>query len=862
MKEIFETEKKYIQNLELVINNVILPIRQKKIVTNFNDIEDFLTVFSNLESIKILHEKLFERLNKKYSNYYHFSSFGAVFQEFLPFFKLYFIYCEEFGSNMKFLTKFRKSNEKIGKFIEKLEYQSMLNNQDLNSLLIMPVQRICKYVLLLKDLIRYTEIFHPDYASLQKSLTLFTEINIENNQKMDKCIKNLKLIELQKIFGSDKNEILDVKRDFICEESFEIIINSKAIPTIVYIMTDLILITERINFLGIYKLLFMIFIDENSTVKSLQNTKYFNDLFSLQCSSNSVTFLAGSLENKEKYMKLFGGLIDSMKNIFENKLKTLQMNPHLINTTNARTKCRMSLDLEINVMGTEERIFEGLINQTVYIIEIKTNYHNQRIYMSYGEIYEIFQKAKENFPEIYIPKMKRLNLFHKKTKTIETRKIMIENFFLTLLKNEHVQDNGEFFIKALNLPLDFFNFANRNSLPLEKFRSSCKNIENSLNDTPEKKIKKNRRSEALTSMSKILIDSNEKLKNGNFFFSTDRGGYKIEKKGISVRLIDNSQIEIKISHITTALEACEIIAKEIKLRFFEDFKLYLMDTKNEYKLLEDDEVLFKYFFEQETNKAKESNNFLINLGQKIKNSINFKQFFKGKTTLIFKKYIFLPKDLEQTDWISDVVRTRLIAFQVLNGISQNKFILSFNEYCLFAAFYGLELYGSYNENIVLNDALKAIKNMIPQEIYNGKAHEFWNVLITKKWKKLSEKFEEKISQNKKSNTKSIFEINIIQLIQKNELFGVTLFETEIYKNKDLPNIVVLGIKYNGILILSKDKAKQFFFIPYEEIKNLVVYPKSIIFEFQERNLRINTNKSFEISQLINTYKKFLNFLKE
>ena len=182
--------------------------------------------------------------------------------------------------------------------------------------------------------------------------------------------------------------------------------------------------------------------------------------------------------------------------------------------------------------------------------------------------------------------------------------------------------------------------------------------------------------------------------------------------------------------------------------------------------------------------------------------------------MIFKKYIFLPNDLEKNDWNSDIVRTRLISFQIMNEISQGKYPLTCNEYCLFAALYGFELHGVFNENLNLFEVFQTVKSIIPPKIFNQKTNEYWNVLIMKKWKKIAEKFEEKVKiQNMKEKT--FAQMNVLQLIQKNEFFGVTLFDTEIYKNNDLPNNVILGVKFDGILIISLDKKQRFFFWEYK-----------------------------------------------
>ena len=856
MMEIIETENNYTENLSTVINNVLNPIKNKKVELNFNETEDFLTVFSNLESIKTLHEKLHFKLRKKFDSYGHNSIFGPIFLEFLPFFKLYFIYCEEFEANMRFLESIKSKSNKLRVFLEEMEFTPTLKDQNLMSFLIMPVQRICRYVLFLKDLIKYTDNFHPDYDNLQKTLTKFIDLNSENNQKMNKCIQNLKLFDLQRLFGSEDLLILDAKRDFICEEPFEMLINSKSIPTIVYILTDLILITEHGGILGGEKLLNFVFLDENSSVKNLQNTKYFSDLFSLHGVDSCVTFLAGNSENKEKYMKIFQGLIDNLRTNYQNKQNIIKSNSH---TSSKRMSLDAELNLEVNVIGTEERFFGGFFGQTVYIIEIKTFFYAQRIYMNYSEIYDLYKRIKKQFPCVVLPLMERLSIFYKKTKTIESRKILIENFLLTVIRNEKIRANGEIILKFLNLPTDFFYnlSSNTNILRLSHEKKEEENLPN----TPEKKNRRSKRNENLTSMSKVLIESNEKKKNLLGFFSVEQD--KVNKE-IEIRLMDNSLIKIKISQTTTASEACELIGKQINLLFFDDFKLYLYDSGNQYKLLEDDEVLFQFLFKKEFNKMRESSlSFLKRIGKKIKHSLDLKEIFKGKLVLIFKKYLFLQRDLEKNDWAIDKVRTKLIAFQNFNDVAQEKYPLSFNEFCLVAAFYGFVLFGPFNENLNFLEILPKVILTIPEDIYKQKTHEFWNMMILKKWKKLGEKFEEKNLNFCMKNDQNVVEMNFIQMMQKNEIFGVTFFEIEIYKNTDFPSSEnLLGVKYDGILIMSMDKKQKLLFSEYKDIKSTIVHPKSIIFEFENKVLRLNTIKSFEISQMINLYRKILSVIKE
>ena len=54
-------------------------------------------------------------------------------------------------------------------------------------------------------------------------------------------------------------------------------------------------------------------------------------------------------------------------------------------------------------------------------------------------------------------------------------------------------------------------------------------------------------------------------------------------------------------------------------------------------------------------------------------------------TLIFKKYYFLPFEIEQAEFRRDLTRLRLIVYQVFSEIKDMKYQLTFDEYLLFTA---------------------------------------------------------------------------------------------------------------------------------------------------------------------------------
>ena len=141
-----------------------------------------------------------------------------------PYFKMYFEYCNKFQDSRENYQKICKAGHPFATWIKTLEFTKDLNNLDWNSQIIKPVQRLPKYVLLFKDLKKNTDGSHPDYCSIELCLKKFEEINHENNAKMNSCLKQMKLEELDNKFSHQLDfTLFDVNREFLKEESLLIL---------------------------------------------------------------------------------------------------------------------------------------------------------------------------------------------------------------------------------------------------------------------------------------------------------------------------------------------------------------------------------------------------------------------------------------------------------------------------------------------------------------------------------------------------------------------------------------------------------------------------------------------------------------
>lgn len=95
---------------------------------------------------------------------------------------------------------------------------------DLPSFLVKPVQRLPKYILLYKDLLKNTDEDHPDYIHIKEQLKYFSIINDENNKNMDSFMNRLQIEEICTNLKIEKKLLLDdPNRMFKFSEKLQII---------------------------------------------------------------------------------------------------------------------------------------------------------------------------------------------------------------------------------------------------------------------------------------------------------------------------------------------------------------------------------------------------------------------------------------------------------------------------------------------------------------------------------------------------------------------------------------------------------------------------------------------------------------
>jgi len=176
IEEIFETERKYIACLDTLDRVFRLPMLDGGIAQD----KDVNALFpSCLSTIRECHAWFMEQLENRMKSEDWSGSIGDILGKMAGplqdnLLNIYTDYVNSFPKSISTFSKCSRGSQKFRKFIEECYCKS--DNLDLPSYLITPVQRLPRYVLLLRQLSKYTQEDHPDNESIQRALQQMEEL--------------------------------------------------------------------------------------------------------------------------------------------------------------------------------------------------------------------------------------------------------------------------------------------------------------------------------------------------------------------------------------------------------------------------------------------------------------------------------------------------------------------------------------------------------------------------------------------------------------------------------------------------------------------------------------------------------------
>lgn len=874
IQELITTEEQYCKSLSIILNEVKLPALEK----NFLKKEEANQIFSDLDEIQNFHKFFSTKLRAFFDTFDNRQSkIGEIILKVIPVFKMYFIYCDNFKNANVRLEQMRKENHPFINFIKPLEFNPTLQNLDLISQLVKPVQRLPKYVLLFKDLKKNTDEKHPDYQNISKCLEEFSKINEQNNAKVNEHLKTRKILELDKKFGSEVLPIVKEARYFIEEEPLNILEDETLKPVIGFFLSDLLLIVDESQ----NQLLKFIEFDRDSFVKDVPDTKYFKCLFRVTGKDGkTVTINSDSLQTKKKLKSFIEDILTDIKEKVFAREKAKEKD--IFSVFPSTQKLDKNSKFSLTVIGSTKRGIQNFKPVTMYIVQMNLGNFISKFYYRFSELLKLNEMINQQFPDLKIENLPKKHWWRsQKTKIIESRKLLIEGFLHSIFFRSELNQNPEI-LNVLSLADN--NLTVFSEIFMEKNEELNKKI---LVDLLEKE-----KILGKTSIFSYIFrncDYYNLFSKGSFLLSSELQGFDNAPK-IKIRLMNNEYVSISINKHTKAFEACLEISKHLNLISHLDFKLYLSNSEDE-RMIENEEFLWQILdynpntineemlFEMLQHEKKQGvfsgmTETIYNQYHKLKK--NWEDLCFCKYELVFKKYMFFPTDWEQRDLKRDSMRLNLLASQIFSENLNSKYELSFEEYSLVAGLQCFINHGNFDDKKEYDPYLfDRMRIFIPKLAIYLKTKNFWIDQIIHYWKKFTAEIEETRLNNHNYNNKlagfyhkrpkietseSIASFICFNFFKKLENFGQKLFWVTAKKNpkglqKIFDNFLWIGITYKHLVLLTPEEKKEIVSMDMEKIKNVAGFPSSFSFWYEEKEYSFYSNSSHEICSMIQEYAK-------
>lgn len=171
IRELLETEKNYVDALNMIIRHFSRPL------LNVLDSSDHHIIFNHIDELAEIHSGFHRELLLCVSvNGFNGFKISTCFFNWKYKFVIYGDYCANLPKAQNSVDELCSKNESIAISIARCQHQANDGKFKLRDLLSLPMQRILKYHLLLKELLKNTFESHDDYSGLQKAYQAMIDI--------------------------------------------------------------------------------------------------------------------------------------------------------------------------------------------------------------------------------------------------------------------------------------------------------------------------------------------------------------------------------------------------------------------------------------------------------------------------------------------------------------------------------------------------------------------------------------------------------------------------------------------------------------------------------------------------------------
>jgi len=187
MKELIETERSYFKDLLTMATIWQRDLMNSKILPA----QDVEGLFGNVDHLIVADSQLLHYLELEDRKPLAEKEIGTIFLKMKENLKVYYEYCAHHDKVVGTLAKLYETYPQLKELLVDITLtKKEVRNLDMEGFLIKPVQRICKYPLLLKEILKFMPKTHIDYTNMVSAQAMLQIILNEINCNLDSTNSN------------------------------------------------------------------------------------------------------------------------------------------------------------------------------------------------------------------------------------------------------------------------------------------------------------------------------------------------------------------------------------------------------------------------------------------------------------------------------------------------------------------------------------------------------------------------------------------------------------------------------------------------------------------------------------------------
>jgi len=217
LREILTTEEAYINDLTTMKNVFLFPLKTTQIIKD----EMITIIFGNVETIITINTDFYNDLSKRLTEHFKESKMtvhiGDLFANLADYLKIYTSYISNLMVAGKTVKKLKAEDKNFARFLKICESDPCVGGHTLKDFLITPVQRICRYPLLLKELIKSTPEDHTDYQDLVAAKTKLDSLVAKIEEARSDSEETENILQIAECTENLSNLVIPARK-FVSEE--------------------------------------------------------------------------------------------------------------------------------------------------------------------------------------------------------------------------------------------------------------------------------------------------------------------------------------------------------------------------------------------------------------------------------------------------------------------------------------------------------------------------------------------------------------------------------------------------------------------------------------------------------------------